>query len=79
MLLGLAHEFQLDPTEFGMIMVEQRLLELAPRHPLSAREEDTYQTSVKSKTGTWIMPSEEARSSGMSKMKGWIERVGRAK
>jgi hypothetical protein len=74
MVLEIARSFELDPTEFGFVMVEQRLLEMADRYPLSARDQDRCETCVKFKTGTWIMPSPEARKRGHEAMRRWIER-----
>jgi len=74
MLLEIARAFRLDPAEFGMAMVEQRLLDLADRHPLSAQDADRCQTCVRFKSGTWIMPSAEARKRGVEAMKVWVGR-----
>jgi cytohesin len=74
MLLEIVRSFELDPSEFNLVMVEQRLLEMADRYPLSARDQDRCETCVKFKSGTWIMPSLEARKRGHEAMRRWIER-----
>jgi hypothetical protein len=72
MVLELARAFQLDPAEFGMVLAEQRLLAMADRFALSARDRDICETCVQYKSGTWIMPSLQSRKDGIEAMRRWI-------
>ncbi len=72
LLVELAQKFELEPADFGLGMVEARLLALAGKHAFTPIELQTMRDQVANGSGTWAVLNGTDRKSGYRAALKWV-------